>query len=70
MMSGIIFQPLLGELLDWFWDGTLGADGVRIYSEAAYQSAIMAIPAGIAVSWFLLYFVKETHHFHRQKVVR
>jgi sugar phosphate permease len=70
MMSGIIFQPLLGELLDWFWDGTLGADGVRIYSEAAYHSAIMAIPAGIAVSWFLLYFVKETHHFHRQKVVR
>lgn len=69
MMSGVIFQPLLGELLDWCWDGALGADGVRIYSEAAYQTAIIAIPAGIAVSWFLLYFVKETHHFHRQKVV-
>lgn len=70
MMSGIIFQPLLGELLDWCWDGALGTDGVRIYSEAAYQTAIIAIPVGIAVSWFLLYFVKETHHFHRQKAVR
>jgi MFS family permease len=70
MMSGIIFQPLLGELLDWCWDGALGVDGVRIYSEAAYQTAIIAIPVGIAVSWFLLYFVKETHHFHCQKAVR
>lgn len=70
MMSGVIFQPLLGELLDWCWDGTLGADGVRIYSEVAYQTAIIAIPAGLAVSWFLLYFVKETHHFHRQTAVK
>lgn len=69
MMSGVVFQPLLGELLDWCWDGTLGLDGVRIYSEAAYQTAIIAIPIGIAVSWFLLYFVKETHHFHRQKAL-
>ncbi|MGV8948271.1 MAG: MFS transporter [Candidatus Paracaedibacter sp.] len=67
MMSGVIFQPLLGKLLDWCWDGTLGEDGVRIYSEAAYQTAMIAIPAGLAVSWFLLNFVKETHHFHRQK---
>jgi MFS family permease len=67
MMSGVIFQPLLGELLDWCWDGTMGGDGVRIYSEAAYQTAMIAIPAGIAVSWFLLNFVKETHHFHRQR---
>ncbi len=67
MMSGVIFQPLLGELLDWCWDGTLAADGIRLYSAAAYQTAIIAIPVGIAVSWLLLYFVKETHHFHRQK---
>jgi MFS family permease len=66
MMSGVIFQPLLGELLDWCWDGTLGADGVRIYSETAYQTAMIAIPVGIAVSWVLLHFVKETHHHHRR----
>jgi sugar phosphate permease len=67
MMSGIVFQPLLGELLDWCWDGTLAADGVRIYSETAYQTAMVAIPAAIAFSWILLHFVKETHHHHRQK---
>ncbi|MDF3034589.1 MAG: hypothetical protein K0R76_1543 [Alphaproteobacteria bacterium] len=67
MMSGVIFQPLLGELLDWRWDGALGADGVRIYTESAYQTAMIAIPVGIAVGWALLHFVKETHHYHRQK---
>lgn len=65
MMSGVIFQPLLGELLDWFWDGTLSSDGIRIYSESAYQAAIVAIPVGIAISWVLLHFIKETHHYHR-----
>lgn len=67
MMSGVVSQPLLGRVLDWCWDGALGFDGVRIYSEAAYQTAIIAIPVGIAISLFLLFFVKETHHYHRQK---
>jgi MFS family permease len=61
MMSGVIFQPLLGEILDWGWDGQLGIDGVRLYSELAYQTAIIVIPVGVASSWLLLYFVKETH---------
>lgn len=67
MMSGIVFQPFLGELLDLCWDGVTGADGVRIYSQQAYQTAMIAIPAMIAFSWLLLYFVKETHHYHRKK---
>jgi len=67
MMSGVVFQPLLGELLDWRWDGALGPDGVRLYSEAAYQTAMVAIPVGIAASWVLLHFIKETHHHHRRK---
>lgn len=66
MMSGIIFQPLLGELLDLCWDGALGTDGVRVYTEYAYQTAMIAIPAMIALSWILLHFIKETHHFHRK----
>lgn len=65
MMSGIVFQPLLGELLDLCWDGTCGGDGVRIYSEIAYQTAMIAIPAAIAMGWVLLHFIQETHHFHR-----
>jgi MFS family permease len=67
MMSGIIFQPLLGELLDMFWDGTIGPGGVREYTEAAYQAAMIAFPIAIAFSYMLLYFIKETHHFHKQK---
>jgi sugar phosphate permease len=67
MMSGIIFQPLLGELLDLCWDGTMGADGVRVYTEAAYQTAMIAFPVAIALSYAVLFFIKETHHHHKKK---
>ncbi|MBM3467913.1 MAG: MFS transporter [Alphaproteobacteria bacterium] len=67
MLSGVIFQPLLGKILDLSWDGTVAADGLRVYSEVAYQTAMIAIPVGIAASWLLLLFVKETHHYHRTR---
>ena len=67
MMSGVVFQPLLGEILDWCWDGAIGNNGVRLYSETAYQTAIIAIPVGIALGGILLFFVKETHHERQGK---
>jgi sugar phosphate permease len=66
MMSGIVFQPLLGHLLDYCWDGSFGPDNLRIYSESAYQNAMMAIPVAIAASWLLLHFIKETHHYRKR----
>jgi sugar phosphate permease len=67
MMSGVVFQPLLGKLLDCCWDGAINIDGIRLYSVSAYQSAIIAIPAALAVCWLILRFVKETHHSSREK---
>lgn len=43
-LFGIIFQPLLGFLLDLFWDGTVSGSGLRIYSGHAYHCAMYILP--------------------------
>lgn len=59
MMSGIIFQPLLGLLLDWSWSGAFDEDGTRFYTIDAYQTAILAVPVCLFFSWLLLHFVRR-----------
>ncbi|AIK96874.1 MFS transporter [Candidatus Odyssella acanthamoebae] len=56
MMSGIIFQPLLGVLLDMVWQGQLNDDGSRYYGTEAYQTAMMTIPLCFVVGWIMLHF--------------
>lgn len=60
MMSGIIFQPLLGLLLDWAWNGGFDEDGTRFYGVDAYQTAILAVPVCLFFSWLLLHFVRNS----------
>ena len=43
MMSGVVFQPLLGYVIDVFGNGR-SSFGVKIYSADAYQMAILVIP--------------------------
>jgi MFS family permease len=62
MLSGIIFQPLLGQLLDFAWTGTYHADGTRLYDASAYKIAILAVPVCLALSMLLLKFARETFH--------
>jgi sugar phosphate permease len=62
MVSGIIFQPLLGWLLDVAWDGCLGCDGTPLYSIRAYQVALTSVPVCLILSWVVLKFIKETYH--------
>jgi MFS family permease len=54
MMSGIIFQPLLGLILDGTWKGQLNPDGSRHFGEEAYQTAMLTIPVCFIVGWVLL----------------
>lgn len=44
MSTGIVFQPLIGWLLDLNWDGTV-VEGARLYSEHAYAVALGVLPA-------------------------
>lgn len=61
MVSGVIFQPLLGWLLDCVHDGALNADGTPMYSTENYQIALTAIPISLIIAWMIMLFVKETY---------
>lgn len=58
-LCSAVFQMLIGVVLDARWEGTM-AGSIRIYSNAAYQSAFMLIliPAGLAVLASVL--IRET----------
>lgn len=60
MLSGVIFQPMLGWILDKGWTGDLDNAGARIYSATDYQHAIFAIPICLLCSWFLLKLCKDS----------
>lgn len=59
MFSGIIFQPLLGHILDLFWDGSITAEGIRLYSAHAYQMSMLTIPLCFLASALLLVMIKD-----------
>ncbi|MHA1558657.1 MAG: MFS transporter [Alphaproteobacteria bacterium] len=60
MISGAIFQPLLGVLLDFVWDGSVSAQGTPEYSVFTYQIAFIAVMIGFFISWVTSFFIKET----------
>lgn len=51
---GIVFQPLMGVLLDWGWTGKTAATGIRIYDALAYQHAMLSIPVVILISLYMI----------------
>ncbi len=61
MLSGVIFQPFMGWLLDKGWTGSLDSVGARIYSAADYQQAIFAVPVCLLLSWLLLKLCRDAH---------
>ena len=61
MMSGVIFQPLLGLILDMAWDGKMTEAGLRIYTESNYQVAILAVPICLFASWVILSWLNDSY---------
>lgn len=61
MSTGALFHPLMGEILVWNWDNVM-VDGVPIYSEWDYRTALAIIPLCLAASIIVLRYVRETHH--------
>ncbi|MGD9153109.1 MAG: MFS transporter [Gammaproteobacteria bacterium] len=60
MAGGIICQPLIGKLLDWFWDGKI-QHNIHYYSAGAYQRALSFLPILMLISIGLTFFVCKTH---------
>lgn len=65
MVSGVIFQPLLGVIIDFAWDGLVNLDGTPMYSIGDYQQAMATIPVCMIAAWVVMLFVKETFPAHR-----
>lgn len=60
MASGVVFQPLIGSLMDFFWQGGLTFDGVRLYTLAEYQKALTSVPMAVFLGIILTFLIKET----------
>ncbi len=54
MMSGLLFQPLLGYMLDLSWDGLVGSNSLPIYQPIDYQRAFIAIVFSYALAGILI----------------
>lgn len=60
MLMGSIFQPLLGLLLDVFWQGKVNDIGIRVYDINCYKYAILIIPVCLILTYFISFGIKET----------
>jgi MFS family permease len=61
MLGGMIFQPIVGKLLDKHAINAIVQDGVPIYSAGDYSYALTVIPIGLILAIILSFFLKETY---------
>ncbi len=62
MSSGIIFQPLLGKLLDFFRNGLVNADGIPVYNLVMYRSAFIFVIIGMFLAIIATFFINDVKH--------
>ena len=65
MFGPMVLQPVIGWVLDRFWQGAV-KDGVRLYSLEAYQIGFSLALGWMAVGLILLFFARETHGRQKQ----
>lgn len=61
MVSGLVFQPLLGALIDYSWDGSFNDAGAPAYTFADYQFALGAVVFSMLVGRLIVHFIHETY---------
>ena len=60
MMGGVVFQPLVGFVLDFVWSGRV-VGGVPLYTAENYRVALSIIPICMLITTFLLFAMPETY---------
>jgi MFS family permease len=60
MLSGVIFQPFIGWLLDYSWHGAY-VNGIRAYSTSNYMFALSSISISLFFACFVVLFIKEVY---------
>lgn len=71
MLFPLVFQPLLGWILDCAWSLLDGAqtNGVPIYTAEMYKYAILIFPICLMLAFFLSMFVKDTYAKHQKEIL-
>lgn len=62
MSSGLLFQPLLGKVLDFARNGLVDEVGAPIYTLAMYRSAFLAIVLGFVLAIISSFFINDLRH--------
>lgn len=60
ILLGALFQPIVGRLLDIYWDGTL-VNGIRVYSAGDLKTAMISLPVCLVICLILCFFLKESY---------
>lgn len=60
LLSGVIFQPFIGWLLDLFWVNTF-ENGIRHYTSTAYQVALTSIIIALFLATLTSIFIREAY---------
>jgi MFS family permease len=59
MSGAIVFQPLLGKLLDYFRDGLTDSHETPLYTLMMYNKAFLVVCLCMVLSLFLLFFIED-----------
>jgi MFS family permease len=61
MLGGVVFQPVVGKLLDWHTSNVVQMGDVPAYTPGDYTYALSIVPIGLIIAIGLTFFLKETH---------
>lgn len=61
MLGGMVFQPIVGRLLDKHAINVVIDNGIPIYTASDYTYALSIVPLGLTLAILLTFFLKETH---------
>lgn len=60
MLSGVLFMPIIGKLLDYTWQGQY-ENGVRVFTTGQYTFALSSITLSLFLACCVVFFIKENY---------
>jgi MFS family permease len=68
MASGLVFQPLLGKMLDFFRNGVVTNTGEPLYNVETYRSAFLIVVVCMVVAVILTFFICDDKQTKKNKL--
>nr|WP_237578694.1 MFS transporter [Legionella pneumophila] len=63
-----LFEPLVGALLDWTWEGTM-VDGIHQFTLHGYYFSLLLLPLSLILALLTLLLIDETYCRTKEEVV-